>query len=70
MASDAPAADLNLPVKVAEPDVSAPPTLAEPESGHVADLPGVGGDATSEEKPTGDGEHLEIDSCTRLTVST
>jgi hypothetical protein len=68
MASDAPASDPSLPVKVAEPDISAPPTLAEPESGHVADMPGVGGDANSEEKPADDGEYFEIDLSTSLTV--
>jgi hypothetical protein len=43
-------------VKVSEPDVAAPPTLAEPASGHAAALPGTETEATAEEKTTDEGK--------------
>lgn len=55
MASENPLPDSSLPVKVSEPDISAPPSLAEPASGHVAAMPGVEANATVEEKPASDG---------------
>lgn len=48
--------DSSLPVKVAEPDVSAPPTLAEPASGPAAEMSGALGGASSEDKPDAEGK--------------
>ena len=56
MASENPLPDSALPVKVDVPDLSAPPTLAEPASGPAAEMSGALAAAPSEDKPETEGQ--------------
>lgn len=56
MASENSLPDSVLPVKVDEPAVSAPPTLAEPASGPAAEMSGALGGTASEDKPAAEGK--------------
>jgi hypothetical protein len=67
MATETSLPDSELPVKVDVSDVSAPPTLAEPASGPVAEMSGALGATSAEDKPAAEGKARSNRSASVLT---